>query len=252
MHLRFKYKADTITTTTAKQLGDWHSAAAMRRSSLLAPRILALDLLLLLRREVVLNVEPNANLLGCLALNLVRNGLASQVKQRLDIQVVGRQDQVEEGLVINLDKVLVPNGLLVLGKALLLRLVVVLAVLDHLDQDLRVHHRQRHWRVQTSVVDHVLHGDRSARNPLLDLENLLLLGLQLDRRGLSIIRHGYVLASVGLTLRQGQTCKRQTSAMLRPRVSRARSRDGVTHALPDARQSHRAAHAPPALAAPSP
>merc|ERR1740130_2143812 len=102
MHLRFKYKADTITTTTAKQLGDWHSTAAMRRSSLLAPRILALDLLLLLRREVVLNVEPNANLLGCLALNLVRNGLASQVKQRLDIQVVGRQDQVEEGLVINL------------------------------------------------------------------------------------------------------------------------------------------------------
>ena len=192
---------------------------------------------------------------------------------------------------MHLDKVLVPNGLLVLGKALLLRLVVVLAVLDHLDQDLRVHHRQRHWRVQTSVVDHVLHGDRSARNPLLDLENLLLLGLQLDRRGLcreageryfsgsratgirrvqgeksagfwceglsgeartSIIRHGYVLASVGLTLRQGQTCKRQTSAMLRPRVSRARSRDGVTHALPDARQSHRAAHAPPALAAPSP
>ena len=71
-------------------------------SSLLAPRILALHLLLLLRREVVLDVEPNANLLGRLALDLVRNGLAGQVKQGLDVQVVRRQDQVEERLVINL------------------------------------------------------------------------------------------------------------------------------------------------------
>merc|ERR1712129_583449 len=101
--------------------------AAAQSSSLLAPGILALHLLLLLRREVVLDVEPNADLLGRLALDLVRDGLACQVKQRLDVQVVRRQDQVEERLVVNLDKVFVPNGLLVLGKALLLGLVVVLA-----------------------------------------------------------------------------------------------------------------------------
>merc|ERR1740130_2328394 len=104
-----------------KQLDDERCAAA-QSSSLLAPGILALHLLLL-RREVVLDVEPNADLLGRLALDLVRNGLACQVKQRLDVQVVRRQDQVEERLVVNLDKVLVPNGLLVLGKALLLGLV---------------------------------------------------------------------------------------------------------------------------------
>merc|ERR1712166_286441 len=96
----------------------------------------------------------SSSLLGRLALDLVRNGLACQVKQRLDVQVVRRQDQVEERLVVNLDKVLVPNGLLVLGKALLLGLVVVLAVLDHLDEDLRVNHGQRHGRVQAGVVDH--------------------------------------------------------------------------------------------------
>ena len=76
--------------------------AAAQSSALLAPGILALHLLLLLRREVVLDVEPNANLLGRLALDLVRNGLAGQVKQRLDVQVVRRQDQVEQRLVVNL------------------------------------------------------------------------------------------------------------------------------------------------------
>ena len=84
-----------------KQLHDKRCAAA-KSSSLLAPGILALHLLLLLRREVVLDVEPNANLLGRLALDLVSHRLAGQVKQRLDVQVVRRQDQVEERLIVNL------------------------------------------------------------------------------------------------------------------------------------------------------
>ena len=56
---------------------------------------------------------------------------------------------------------------------------VVLAVLDDLDEDLRVDHRERHRRVEAGVVDHVLDGDRAARDVLLDLEDLLLLRLEL-------------------------------------------------------------------------
>ena len=96
----------STNSSTKAQRGAWSTPLPTNggkwSSSLLAPRILALHLLLLLRREVVLDVEPNANLLGRLALDLVRNGLAGQVKQGLDVQVVRRQDQVEERLVVNL------------------------------------------------------------------------------------------------------------------------------------------------------
>ena len=97
----YSYNKTCYKHVPPKQLDDKRCAEA-QSSSLLAPGILALHFLLLLRREVVLDVKPYADLLGRLALNLVRNRLAGQVKQRLDVQVVRRQDQVEERLVINL------------------------------------------------------------------------------------------------------------------------------------------------------
>lgn len=59
------------------------------RLSVLSPLVLAADLLLLLGCEVVGDVEGLANLLGRLALDHVGNGLAADVQQRLDVEVVG-------------------------------------------------------------------------------------------------------------------------------------------------------------------
>lgn len=56
---------------------------------LLGPLVLAADLLLLLRREVVLDVERLADLLGGLALDHVRDSLASDIEESLDIEKVG-------------------------------------------------------------------------------------------------------------------------------------------------------------------
>ena len=62
--------------------------------------------------------------------------------------------------------------------------MVVLAVLDHLDEDLGVDHGEGNGGVEAGVVDHVLDGDGAARDLLLHLEDLLLLRLQFDGRRL--------------------------------------------------------------------
>lgn len=59
------------------------------RLPVLRPLILTSNLLLLLGSEIVGNVERLSNLLGRLALDHVGDGLAANVKKRLDIQVVG-------------------------------------------------------------------------------------------------------------------------------------------------------------------
>lgn len=63
-----------------------HTAGA---SLLKRPLVLPSDFFLFLRCEIVLDVKCLSNLLGCLALDHVRNSLASQIQQILDIQVVG-------------------------------------------------------------------------------------------------------------------------------------------------------------------
>lgn len=113
-------------------------------NSLLGPLVLATDLLLLLGSEIVLDVESLSNLLGALSLDHVGNGLASNIKKRLDIQVVGSlsticvrfilraggasfgtyQDDLEEHLLVDLHELLIP--LLDIGRPLArVRLVVV-------------------------------------------------------------------------------------------------------------------------------
>lgn len=56
---------------------------------LLSPLVLAADLVLLLGSEIILDVEGLADLLRGLALDHVSDGLAADVKEGLDIQVVG-------------------------------------------------------------------------------------------------------------------------------------------------------------------
>jgi len=53
--------------------------------AVLSPLILTADLVLLLRGEVILDVERLSDLVGALALDHVGDGLAADIKQRLDI-----------------------------------------------------------------------------------------------------------------------------------------------------------------------
>ena len=77
----------------------WHvyfssqGASTSWRLAVLGPLVLPSNLLLLLRGEVIGNVEGLANLLGRLALDHVGDGLAAYVKQGLDIEVVGGLDR---------------------------------------------------------------------------------------------------------------------------------------------------------------
>ena len=70
---------------------------------LLAPLVLLPHLLLLLGSEVVPDVEGLADLLGRLALDHVGHRLAGDVQESLDVQVVGCQDQLKEGALVNLE-----------------------------------------------------------------------------------------------------------------------------------------------------
>jgi hypothetical protein len=60
-----------------------------QRLAVLGPLVLAADLLLLLGREIVLDVERLADLVGGLALDHVGHGLAANIQERFDVEVVG-------------------------------------------------------------------------------------------------------------------------------------------------------------------
>lgn len=62
---------------------------SLERHLLLSPLVLTADLVLLLGSEVILDVEGLADLLGGLSLDHVGHGLAADIQQALDVQVVG-------------------------------------------------------------------------------------------------------------------------------------------------------------------
>lgn len=77
---------------------------------LLGPLVLSLYLRFLLGSKVVLDVEQLSDLLGSLALDHVGDSLATQIQQRLDVQVVGREDDLEQHFLVDLDELAVPFG----------------------------------------------------------------------------------------------------------------------------------------------
>ena len=56
---------------------------------LLSPLVLAADLILLLRSEIILDVESLADLLWALAFDHVGDSLATDIEKSLDVKVVG-------------------------------------------------------------------------------------------------------------------------------------------------------------------
>jgi len=76
--------------------------------TVLSPLVLAANLLLLLGGEVVSNVECLSDLLWGFALDHVCDSLTANVKQRLDVEVVGGEDDFEKHFLVNLHELLVP------------------------------------------------------------------------------------------------------------------------------------------------
>jgi hypothetical protein len=110
------------------------------RLTVLGPLVLAADLVLLFGGEVVLDVECLADLFGRFTLDHIGDGLAADVEESFDVHVVGSEDDLEEHLLVDLHKLLVPFfnvgrllagvGVIVLGGR---RVVLVLgAPLEHL------------------------------------------------------------------------------------------------------------------------
>ena len=86
-----------------------NSVTEYRDLLFLAPLILLPDLLLLVRSEVVLNVERLPDLLWGLALDHLCHGLAGDVEETLDVQVVGGKDELEQCALVNLRQCIVIN-----------------------------------------------------------------------------------------------------------------------------------------------
>merc|ERR1719201_926876 len=95
---------------------------------LLAPLVLLPHLLLLTWGEVILDVECLPDLLRGLALDHVGHSLAGDVKEPLDVKVVGSQDQLKEGSLVNLKKICVP-GRNVIGPLLFVLIILRATVL---------------------------------------------------------------------------------------------------------------------------
>jgi hypothetical protein len=87
-----------------------------------APLVLLADLLLLLGGEVVLNVEGLPDVLGRLTLDHVGHGLAGKIEEGLNVEVVGGEDELEEGGLVDLAELLVPRDDVV-GPLLVLLLI---------------------------------------------------------------------------------------------------------------------------------
>lgn len=115
----------------------------LRRLAVLGPLVLATDLVLLLWSEVILDVKRLTNLLWALALDHVGHGLAADIKQCLNIHVVGSEDNLEKHFLVDLHELLVPVldvggllarvGIVVLGWGGVV--LVVLAPLENLAED---------------------------------------------------------------------------------------------------------------------
>ena len=167
-------------------------------SAVLSPLVLPTDLLLLLRGEVVGDVEGLADLLGRLALDHVGNGLAADIQEGLDVHVVGSKNDLEQHLLVDLHVLLVPfidlSGLLAGLRVVILsgrRVVpVVLAPLDDLLEhrlaDVGKRHRLGESGLKTQVFDQVLDEDGPLSHGNVASDLTIVVGLHGDLGGVAI------------------------------------------------------------------
>ena len=114
--------------------------------------------------------------------NLETNDWLNSKRLQCSIEKGTDQDKIEERGLVDLDEIGVPGFEIVLGGFVfgIRGLDVLLAVLDHLRQDLARHVRQRDAAVGAVVLDHVLYRLRLQRHRLVHLESLAVRTLQCD------------------------------------------------------------------------
>lgn len=163
--------------------------------AVLGPLVLATNLLLLLGGEVVGDVESLADLLGRLALDHVGDSLAANIKQGLDIHVVGSENDLEEHFLVDLHVLLVPLvdlgglltrlGILVGGGGRVV--AVVFAPLQNLLQDGTGDVGQGHGlasgHVHAQILNHVLDEERADGDIVVDSVKAGVIGLESDLDG---------------------------------------------------------------------
>jgi len=164
---------------------------------LLGPLVLGDDGSLLLRREIIHNVESLADLLRRLALNHRGDLGAGEIQQRLDIHVVRRQDELEQQLLVNINELSIPlahhlghvGALQGLFNVLRGVLSVVTHVLDDLLQDGGLHVEQRDVIGILVTLGHGLDQLAHHTDLLGHLEDLTLLRLQAENLvGITLIQ----------------------------------------------------------------
>lgn len=123
------------------------------------PLVFFANLFFLLGGEVILDVESFTNLFWGLALDHVSHSLAGQVQQRLNVQKVGGQNQLEQSSLVYRAKVFVPRTNVICSFFVLLIVAlwrgvfsVVLAVLDDFTEDLGSYVVERNGKVRISNI----------------------------------------------------------------------------------------------------
>jgi len=165
--------------------------------AVLSPLVLATDLLFLLGGEVIGDIEGLSDFLGGLALDHICDGLAANVEKRLDIKVVGGEDDLEEHLLINLHELLVPLlnvGCLLTGVGIIILggggvIAVMLAPLDNLLEDLLIDIGDGDSLstngLITEILHHVLDEHGALSNDAINCDGYTIIGGKSD----FLIRH---------------------------------------------------------------
>ena len=75
---------------------------------LFTPLVFFAHLRFFLGRKVILDVKRGPNVFGCFTLDHGGDRGAGQIQQRLDIQVIRRQDEFKQQYLFDIDKICVP------------------------------------------------------------------------------------------------------------------------------------------------
>lgn len=101
-------RAFTIDAIDERDIKQSEHAGKPRQLTILAPLILATYLLFLFGRKIIYNVKCLADFLRALAFDHIGDSLTGQIQQRLNVQVVGSENEFKKCALVDLDKLLVP------------------------------------------------------------------------------------------------------------------------------------------------
>jgi len=155
--------------------------------TVLGPLVLTSDLFLLLGGEIVGDVKGLADLLRRLSLDHIGDSLATNIKEGLDIEVVGGKDDLEQHLLVDLHELLIPLidvggllagvGVIILGRSRVV--LVMLAPFDNLLEDSVIDIGNgdlgRHLLI-SKIIKHVLDQDTLLGNLTVNFDLVAIIG----------------------------------------------------------------------------